>query len=187
MGSFYTNFEVVGGDSAEVLRVAKELGRRAYVISDKNGDALLFDSDCDEQDVTEIRAGLEASWQAGFICRCWPASTMMMTICCFGFFGLATSLATNHVCKRSLLAGRFREFVAACYPTRSSLPYSLGLFSFFRCFDICFWPRSQDFLRFAPVLVTDTCQRTECVLPDLATMTSKWPNTARVRVKTIGR
>jgi len=37
-----------------VLRVAKELGRRAFVISDKNGDTLLFDSDCDEQNVAEI-------------------------------------------------------------------------------------------------------------------------------------
>jgi hypothetical protein len=62
MGSFYTNFDVVRGDSTEVLRVAKQLGRRAYVISDKNGDTLLFDADCDEQDVAEIeRLGAELS------------------------------------------------------------------------------------------------------------------------------
>lgn len=54
MGNFYTNFEVFGGDSGDVLRVAKELGRRAFVISDKNGDTLVFDADCDEQDVAEI-------------------------------------------------------------------------------------------------------------------------------------
>jgi hypothetical protein len=54
MGNFYTNFEVVGGDAAEVLRIAKELGRNAFVISDKNGDTLLFDADCDQQDVAEI-------------------------------------------------------------------------------------------------------------------------------------
>jgi hypothetical protein len=54
MGNFYTNFEIVGGDSTEVLRIAKELGRSAFVISDKNGDALLFDAECDEQDTEEI-------------------------------------------------------------------------------------------------------------------------------------
>ena len=54
MGNFYTNFEIVGGDSTEVLKVAKELGRRAFIISDKNGSALLFDADCDEQDTAEI-------------------------------------------------------------------------------------------------------------------------------------
>jgi hypothetical protein len=54
MGNFYTNFEIVGGNSTEVLQVAKELGRKAFVISDKNSDTLLFDADCDEQDVTEI-------------------------------------------------------------------------------------------------------------------------------------
>ena len=54
MGNFYTNFEVIGGNSTEVLQVAKELGRRAFVISDKNGDTVLFDSDCEEQNVTEI-------------------------------------------------------------------------------------------------------------------------------------
>lgn len=54
MGNFYTNFEIVGGSSSEVLQVAKELGLRAFVISDKNGDVLLFDADCDEQDVAEI-------------------------------------------------------------------------------------------------------------------------------------
>ncbi|MDA0842088.1 MAG: hypothetical protein O3B01_32090 [Planctomycetota bacterium] len=62
MGSFYTNFEIVRGDSTEVLRVAKELGRSAFVISGKNGDTLLFDADCDEQDVVEIeRLGRELS------------------------------------------------------------------------------------------------------------------------------
>ena len=54
MGNFYTNFEIVGGDAGEVLRIAKELDRRAFIISDKNGDALLFDADCDEQNVQEI-------------------------------------------------------------------------------------------------------------------------------------
>lgn len=54
MGSFYTNFEIIGGDATDVLNIAKELGRRAFVISDKNGDSLLFDAECDEQDVAEI-------------------------------------------------------------------------------------------------------------------------------------
>jgi hypothetical protein len=54
MGNFYTNFEVFGGDASDVLRVAKELRRRAYVVSDENGDTLLFDAICDDQDVDEI-------------------------------------------------------------------------------------------------------------------------------------
>lgn len=54
MGNFYTNFEIVGGDATEVLRIVKELGRSAFVISDKSGDTLLFDADCDEQRVEEI-------------------------------------------------------------------------------------------------------------------------------------
>jgi hypothetical protein len=54
MGNFYTNFTIVGGNSNELLRVAKDLGRTAFVISDEKGDALLFDADCDEQNVAEI-------------------------------------------------------------------------------------------------------------------------------------
>ncbi len=54
MGNFYTNFIIVGGKLADVLETAKELNRKAYVIRDKTGDVLLFDADCDEQDVTEI-------------------------------------------------------------------------------------------------------------------------------------
>src|SRR5258705_10901062 len=54
MGNFYTNFVIVNTDTADVLRVAKELGRRAYVVRDREGDTLLFDADCDEQDITEI-------------------------------------------------------------------------------------------------------------------------------------
>jgi hypothetical protein len=66
MGSFYTNFEIIGGDSTEVFRVAKELSRNAFVISAKNGDALLFDADCDEQDVAEIeRLGSQLAEQLG--------------------------------------------------------------------------------------------------------------------------
>jgi hypothetical protein len=62
MGNFYTNFEVLGGNSTDLVRVAKELGRRAFVVSAKNGNALLFDADCDEQDVVEIeRLGKQLS------------------------------------------------------------------------------------------------------------------------------
>lgn len=54
MGNFYTNFEIFGGEADDVLRVAKELRRRALVIVDQNGDLLLFDAACDDQDVEEI-------------------------------------------------------------------------------------------------------------------------------------
>ncbi len=64
MGNFYTNFEIVGGNSVEVTRVVKELGRRAFIVLDRNGDTLLFDAVCDEQDVAEIeRLGKELSAQ----------------------------------------------------------------------------------------------------------------------------
>ncbi|HVU27778.1 MAG TPA: hypothetical protein VHG71_08605 [Verrucomicrobiae bacterium] len=64
MGNFYTNFTIVGGDSSKVLQVAKTLRRKAFVISDKNGDVLLFDADCDKQDITEIeRLGKELANQ----------------------------------------------------------------------------------------------------------------------------
>jgi hypothetical protein len=54
MGNFYTNFEIFGGETDDVLRVAKELRRRAFAIVDQYGNQLLFDAACDDQDVEEI-------------------------------------------------------------------------------------------------------------------------------------
>ena len=53
MGSFYTNFTIFDADVDNVIAAAKELSRRAYIIKSGN-DVVLFDRDCDEQDVGEI-------------------------------------------------------------------------------------------------------------------------------------
>ncbi len=54
VGNFYTNFTIVGADSEEALGAVKALRRRAYVISSKLGATVIYDQECDEQNVHEI-------------------------------------------------------------------------------------------------------------------------------------
>jgi hypothetical protein len=53
MGNFYTNFTIFDADIEEVTAAAKELKREAYILKSGN-DVVVFDRDCDEQDVEEI-------------------------------------------------------------------------------------------------------------------------------------
>jgi hypothetical protein len=56
VGNFYTNFTVVGAESAEVLVAVKELRRRAFLIEGGSGNTVVFDQECDEQHVADIEA-----------------------------------------------------------------------------------------------------------------------------------
>ncbi len=62
MGNFYTNFTILNTNTDDVIRVAKELRRRAYIIGSPANNVVLFDQVCDEQDAEEIeRLGVELS------------------------------------------------------------------------------------------------------------------------------